>query len=64
MGCNPSSFLPKMAGDEVCVLPYSSGTTGRPKGVRVRSSSLLANIEMYNNENFSLHLDEGTQRLS
>ena len=30
--------------DDVCALPYSSGTTGRSKGVRLTHRTLLANI--------------------
>lgn len=30
--------------DDVAILPFSSGTTGLPKGVQMRHSSLVANI--------------------
>lgn len=34
----------KIAGDDVALLPYSSGTTGFPKGVQLTHSNLVHNL--------------------
>ena len=34
--------------DDVAVIPYSSGTTGLPKGVMLTNRNLISNIEMAN----------------
>lgn len=41
-----SSYVPHtpISQDDVCALPYSSGTTGLPKGVKLTHRNLLANI--------------------
>ncbi|RXG59307.1 hypothetical protein Avbf_17107 [Armadillidium vulgare] len=39
----------------VAFLPYSSGTTGRPKGVILTHEALVSNISMVANEHFGLH---------
>jgi len=39
--------------DDVCILPYSSGTTGLPKGVMLTNKNLVANIQqIHEHENF------------
>lgn len=38
------SELPGINPREICVLPYSSGTTGLPKGVMLSHYNLVANL--------------------
>ena len=38
---------------DVAVLPYSSGTTGRPKGVCLTHRNLIANLRQFDNEAFN-----------
>lgn len=33
--------------DDVCVLPYSSGTTGLPKGVMLTHDNIVANVQQF-----------------
>ncbi|XP_041981240.1 4-coumarate--CoA ligase 1-like [Aricia agestis] len=40
---------------DVCFLPYSSGTTGLPKGVELTHQSLLANCEQMNEPMIKVH---------
>lgn len=41
-----ASGAPKPRPDDVCVLPFSSGTTGLPKGVQLTHNNIAANCEM------------------
>ena len=41
---NSSGSNPEVLNDDVLLLPYSSGTTGVPKGVMISSGSLKAHI--------------------
>lgn len=36
--------LPKVNCEEVCLIPYSSGTTGMPKGVMLTHKNLVCNL--------------------
>ena len=42
--CEPVNF------DDVAILPYSSGTTGFPKGVQLTHSNLVHNLIQLNHE--------------
>ncbi|XP_063634769.1 uncharacterized protein LOC134805364 [Cydia splendana] len=42
---------------DVCFLPYSSGTTGVPKGVELTNENLVANMEQINNPVIRTHND-------
>ncbi|XP_068630153.1 probable 4-coumarate--CoA ligase 1 [Battus philenor] len=37
--------LPKLNCDDVCLIPYSSGTTGMPKGVMLTHKNLVSNLK-------------------
>lgn len=43
----------KLTGHELAILPYSSGTTGLPKGVSISHSALAVNIHMNIHSTFS-----------
>ncbi|XP_013145736.1 PREDICTED: 4-coumarate--CoA ligase 1-like [Papilio polytes] len=43
--------------DDICFLPYSSGTTGLPKGVQLSSRNLIANCEQLNEPFIRCHND-------
>ena len=49
------------AAHDIAVLPYSSGTTGRPKGVRLTHRNLVANVEQ---SRASIGLAEGDRVLA
>jgi acyl-CoA synthetase (AMP-forming)/AMP-acid ligase II len=38
----PVNRSPEVEGDDVCIIMYSSGTTGRPKGVALTQANLIA----------------------
>ncbi|KAK9738606.1 AMP-binding enzyme [Popillia japonica] len=46
--------------DETVFIPYSSGTTGLPKGVELSSNNLVANISQVTQPKFKLVLPENT----
>jgi 4-coumarate--CoA ligase len=37
--------LPNVNADDVCLIPYSSGTTGMPKGVMLTHKNLVSNLK-------------------
>lgn len=37
--------LPNPNADDVCLIPYSSGTTGMPKGVMLTHKNLVSNLK-------------------
>lgn len=37
--------LPDLNADDVCLIPYSSGTTGMPKGVMLTHKNLVSNLK-------------------
>ncbi|MCK0175814.1 long-chain-fatty-acid--CoA ligase [Mycolicibacterium sp. F2034L] len=41
-GATPTGRRDDVRGDDVCILMYSSGTTGRPKGVELTQANLIA----------------------
>lgn len=41
--------------NDICFLPYSSGTTGLPKGVELSNRNIVANCEQINNPLVSCH---------
>ncbi|RVE46831.1 hypothetical protein evm_008539 [Chilo suppressalis] len=42
---------------DTCFLPYSSGTTGLPKGVELSHRNLVANMQQMNNPKIRNHMD-------
>lgn len=40
-----SADLPDLNCDDVCLIPYSSGTTGMPKGVMLTHKNLVSNLK-------------------
>ncbi|CAG9788381.1 unnamed protein product [Diatraea saccharalis] len=40
-----SADLPNLNADDVCLIPYSSGTTGMPKGVMLTHKNLVSNLK-------------------
>ena len=52
--CDPPSS------DDLCVLPYSSGTTGVPKGVMLTHANLVANMAQLNHPALDLMKDKET----
>lgn len=42
-------------GSDICFLPYSSGTTGLPKGVELSHRNIIANGEQVNEEDVRCH---------
>ncbi|XP_069687233.1 uncharacterized protein [Periplaneta americana] len=47
--------IPKAHPDEIALLPYSSGTTGLPKGVKLSHRNLVSNLEQIQHPDVLLH---------
>lgn len=43
--------------NDICFLPYSSGTTGLPKGVELSHRNIIANLEQVNEPLIRCHND-------
>lgn len=41
--------------NDICFLPYSSGTTGLPKGVELSHRNIIANCEQINDPIIAMH---------
>ncbi|XP_075233966.1 uncharacterized protein LOC142331766 [Lycorma delicatula] len=48
--------FPKVSPDDIALLPYSSGTTGMPKGVQLTHKNCVVNIEQNNHPAFVDHI--------
>lgn len=48
--------------NDICILPYSSGTTGMPKGVELSNRNIIANCEQINEPLVACH-NETTGKL-
>jgi 4-coumarate--CoA ligase len=47
--------LPKASPGDVAILPYSSGTTGLPKGVKLSHHNLVVNLQQMEHPDMGLH---------
>lgn len=47
--------LPKVSADDIALLPYSSGTTGMPKGVKLTHKNCAVNLEQCKHPDFVNH---------
>lgn len=45
----------RRSANDVCFLPYSSGTTGLPKGVELTNKNIVTNCEQINEEAIRCH---------
>lgn len=48
--------IPKLSPGDVALLPYSSGTTGLPKGVKLSHRNLVANLQQISHPDILLHV--------
>ncbi|XP_021913242.1 4-coumarate--CoA ligase-like [Zootermopsis nevadensis] len=58
--------IPKLSPGDVALLPYSSGTTGLPKGVKLSHRNLVANLQQISHPDILLHVPttETTQEVA
>lgn len=59
-GASPAGRSAEVAPDDVCILMYSSGTTGRPKGVELTQANLIAHTV---NAHEGWSFDEGDKNM-
>ena len=50
----PAEF-PKASPEDVAILPYSSGTTGPPKGVKLSHRNLVVNLQQVGHPDMRLY---------
>jgi acyl-CoA synthetase (AMP-forming)/AMP-acid ligase II len=48
--------IPKASSDDVALLPYSSGTTGLPKGVKLSHRNLVFNLQQVLHPDIVVHV--------
>jgi 4-coumarate--CoA ligase len=48
--------IPKASPGDVALVPYSSGTTGLPKGVKLSHRNLVANLRQISHPDILLHV--------
>ncbi|CAK1543171.1 unnamed protein product [Leptosia nina] len=55
MSAEHKADLPKIDPNDVCLIPFSSGTTGLPKGVLLTHNNLVANVKQLCRPEFMKH---------
>lgn len=59
----PDHFNIRIDREDVAILPYSSGTTGKPKGVELTHKSVVSNLYQMLDRNFSLIQETSTKTI-